>query len=157
MSYSALVVSNFFLRQSQIKGIGLTTPQLNFIVYIAHGLHLANNKGVLIDEPVETWNQVPVIRNVYYSFEQYQTNPIEEYCAIPFRVLYKKPPIIELTDLNFLNQISEKYCGFSYSQLSSIACGPGNPAESFNVKKQAATIPSEAIKNYFKSLISANP
>lgn len=154
LSYSALVVSNFFLRQSQIKGIGLTTPQLNLIVYIAHGLYLANNKGQLIDEPVEVWNEVPVVRNIYYSFEKYQTIPIEEYCAIPFNSLYKKSPTIDLADLNFFNQISEKYCGFFYSQLSSIACGPGNPAELFNVKNQAAIIPCEAIKKYFKNLIS---
>lgn len=78
MPFDALAVANYFLDKAEEEGRSLTHMQLQKLVYIAHGWHLAITGEPLIYERVEAWPYGPVIPNLYQQFKQFGSGPVTE-------------------------------------------------------------------------------
>lgn len=70
-------VARELLRLAREDGKSLTNMQLQKLVYIAHGLHLAYHDKPLLNEEVSAWKHGPVIPKVYYAFKQYLNTAID--------------------------------------------------------------------------------
>ncbi|PWK52859.1 Panacea domain-containing protein [Pleionea mediterranea] len=70
-------VARELLKLANKDGKSLTNMQLQKLVYIAHGLHLAYHDKPLLDEEVSAWKHGPVIPKVYYAFKQYLNTAID--------------------------------------------------------------------------------
>ncbi|MGT8840350.1 Panacea domain-containing protein, partial [Vibrio cholerae] len=71
MAKKAVEVAKELLFLAKGSGINLTNMQIQKLVYIAHGLHLAIQKEALLEEPVRAWKHGPVIPEVYRAYKQY--------------------------------------------------------------------------------------
>lgn len=74
--YRAVDVAVEILRAGANHGKRFTHMQLQKLVYIAHGLSLANRNLPLIRENVNAWKFGPVIPEIYDRFKRYGAEPI---------------------------------------------------------------------------------
>jgi len=83
MSHPTKAVANWLLEQYQNERHACTQLQLNKLVYIAHGWHLAADSAGdgLIDDKVIAWKYGPVIPSLREEFSQYGSRPIAEYAT----------------------------------------------------------------------------
>ncbi len=72
----AAAVANAVLQMADAEGRALTHMQLQKLVYITHGWHLAVTARPLISETVEAWKYGPVIPELYELLKQFGREPV---------------------------------------------------------------------------------
>ncbi len=68
-------------------GDNITNLKVQKLVYYAQGFHLAWYQDVLFDDPIEAWAHGPVVRDLYFKYQLYGSNPLptpEEFDPVVF-------------------------------------------------------------------------
>ncbi len=144
MAHKPRVIANWFLSTAALEGEALTQMELQKLVYIAHGWHLALLDEPLIDEVVEAWKWGPVIPSLYRSFARFGAS------AIPAESM--KPTLPEKTE-SLLNDVWEVYKRFTAAELSAMTHKPNTPW-SLAFKKEIRNIPisNDSIKLHYNEM-----
>ncbi len=153
---SPLAISNFFIKEANLKSIELTPMKLLKLVYLAHAWHLGLYNEPLIDEPVYAWKYGPVVTSVYYEFRDYHNSQITSPTKLPFSMIVPFP-----TDEKtpFLTKIWTLYKDYNGVQLSSMTHKVGTPWYNVWVNENgknrlSAVIPNSLIQEYYQSKIN---
>ena len=117
--YPALDIAVYFLRKAREERKELTPMQVQKLVYLAHGWHLAIEGEPLLDEQVEAWQYGPVIPSLYHEFKYCGARPIKHIPESQFFPEGNLKPI--------LDRVWEVYGDFSGSQLSTMTHKQGSP------------------------------
>ncbi|WP_105174475.1 Panacea domain-containing protein [Pseudoalteromonas sp. T1lg122] len=152
---NAVDVAREFLRLAKDAGQPLTNMQIQKLVYIAHGVHLAREDEALLDEEVNAWKHGPVIPAVYLAFKQYLNKEIdlskEARENVPLSL--KEKDSVKFTFDNFA-----KYNGWTLRDITHKEGSPwhkiwfdGNGYETYN-----AEIPNRTIKEHYKNIFRTN-
>lgn len=160
--YPATTIANEFLRKAGSAGSTLTHMQVQKLVYLAHGWHLALTDGdPLIKERVLAWQYGPVIEELYYEFAGFKRDPIDrrfvDLMADKMGLDALFEPSISEDDAmarNVIDAVWEGYSHYSGSQLSSLTHQPDTPWDQAQ-KQHKSTIRDEVIRDHFRQLASA--
>ena|SRR5258708_975457 len=78
MQYDARQIANCLLDTGDRRGIELTHLAIQKLVYFSHGLAYARFGEGLVLNRFEAWKNGPVIRELYFAFNQFEENPITD-------------------------------------------------------------------------------
>lgn len=162
MGYSAKEVANYFLDLAGKEGVELSPLQIQKLVYIAHGWHLAIYEEPLVDdEYAEAWEYGPVFPSLYYEFKEFGADPIKRFAVEAYYIDFLKKwetstPSIKKNDIEtqeFLNHIWKLHKELTGGQLINLTHKEGSPWKqtrdrSSNIRN--ADIDNETIENYYK-------
>ena len=161
-------VANHFLDLVSRDSRYFTQMQLQKLVYVSHGWHLAIfNSGLTSDEP-EAWDYGPLYRNLWVAIRKYGSNPVTE-------KIRERDFAIDLTNsaednskegekfchasLNadqekLLQRIFDVYGSLQAFELSALTHQEGTPWYIVFVDKglKREKIPSDIIKKHFVSI-----
>src|SRR4051812_22713719 len=80
--YDARQIANCLLDFGDERGLSLTHLALQKIVYFSHGLSYARFGHPLILNRVEAWKRGPVVRELYFAFNNFGERPISSRAKI---------------------------------------------------------------------------
>lgn len=147
--YPVLVVADAFLKLAKRKGKLLTPLQLMKLVYIAHGFYLAMREGDLFSDRIEAWKYGPVIPELYHATKQYGRSPI------PLQSVGDDDPSLAKEDLDFVNEVYEKYGHLSGVALSSLTHKPGTPwYKLYEDGVLQIEIPDHEIQTHYRGIVN---
>ena len=135
--YSALAVANHFINKARENKTTITHLQLQKLVFLAHGWHLAlheNNAPLISDEYAEAWKHGPVFPSLYHELKHNRGKPVKEYAEDMFAdasghfVIFT--PEVDGNDeevILLLEKIYEVYGHWTGGQLISLTHQQGTP------------------------------
>lgn len=163
MPHSSLVVANQFLGLAQEENCPLTHMQVQKLVYLAHGWHLALMGAPLVEEPFEAWEYGPVNRRLYDALRQYGRQAIARLIRwgddTPFPGDDDGIAQEEMAnhETAIINEVWRLYGKFPAFKLSALTHQEGSPwANAYRGRGTNPIIPQAAITEYFERL-SAEP
>lgn len=162
MGYSAKEVANYFLDLAGKEGIELSPLQIQKLVYIAHGWHLAIYEDPLIDdEYAEAWEYGPVFPSLYNEFKEFGADPIKRLATEAYYIDFLEEwststPSIKRNDAEtqeFLNHIWKLHKELTGGQLINLTHTEGSPWKqtrdrSGNIRN--ADIDNRIIEKYYR-------
>jgi uncharacterized phage-associated protein len=128
--YPAAAVANAMQAKAAAEGRPLTHMQLQKLVYIAHGWHMAVTGRPLIRETVEAWKYGPVIPDLYDQLKSFGGAPVTDpvpwwdYDAGLERV---SPPTFPTDTRDVLDRVWAAYKHLNGLQLSTLTHQKGTP------------------------------
>lgn len=147
----AVNIAREFLRLAKEDEKSMTNMQLQKLVYIAHGVHLARENETLLDEEVNAWKHGPVIPDVYYAFKQYLNTNIDLDKEVKNQGELNAK---ELESIQFTYDNFGEYNGWTLREVTHRKGSPwykiwydGNGNETFN-----AVIPNKDIQEHYKNI-----
>jgi uncharacterized phage-associated protein len=147
MVTDALTVANYFIQKGVKSNKPITQVQLQKLVYIAHGWHLALEKGPLFNDQVCAWKYGPVIPVLHKVFKGFGSSNIE--FTTDFADL--SPNNEETKEL--LNVVWETYGSMPASKLIALTHKEGTPWHKvYQPNFMDTVIPNESIKQHYVSL-----
>lgn len=163
--HSAKAIANYFLDLGDEENIEITPMQIQKLVYIAHGYHLAKTDYPLISDRIEAWQYGPVIPALYDEFSHLGPEPIYERAYE--EVIATIGPIgsIAQTDSNetkdVLNTVWDEYKMYTAIELSTMTHEPNSPWDTtkkrgWNRVKKNPPIDNETIKDYYRKQIGGD-
>jgi uncharacterized phage-associated protein len=156
MPYPALTVANSFISLAQSEGRTLTNMQVQKLVFLAHGFHMAYpqfNGEPLVSESAMAWTWGPVFPPLYNKLKRFGNQSIQE--LIPGEA--GKPPttVSETSPAHSLiKAVWLAYGKFTGMQLSNMTHRQGTPWQKVWRLVPLGVIPNELIATYYKELIS---
>lgn len=152
--YSAVDVAVAILKTAQEKGFTLTQMQVQKLVYVAHGLSLAQRDLPLIKEHINAWQYGPVIPEIYARFKAYASSEIR----VEELPEFKSNQDLDLETQRILNDVVDNFARLSGGQLSELSHRSGSPWHNvwFDRKGQVirgAVIPNELIKPHYQHIL----
>ncbi|MDR3228839.1 MAG: DUF4065 domain-containing protein [Puniceicoccales bacterium] len=156
--YTALTVANTFIGLAKSEGWALTNMQVQKLVFLAHGFHMAHpwfKREALVSEPVEAWRWGPVFPSLYTKLKEFGGQPIRE--PIPAK-RGEQPSAVPDTDPAYalIKAVWKAYGKFNGIQLSRMTHLPGSPWQQVWDFIPRGIIPNELISNYYEGLTSKN-
>lgn len=162
MGYSAKEVANYFLDLASKEGIELSPLQIQKLVYIAHGWHLAIyglEDPLIDDEYAEAWEYGPVFPSLYHEFKKFGAGPIKRLATEAYYIDFldewgTSTPSIKKNDSEtqaFLNHIWKLHKGLSGGQLINLTHKGDSPWKKTRDKSgniRNADIDNKIIKEY---------
>lgn len=163
MGYSALAVANYFIDKAKKNPI--THLQLQKLVYLAHGWHLAlheDNAPLIYDEYAEAWKHGPVFPSLYHELKHNGSRPVKR-CAEdahmdPSGHITMFTPKVDSDDgevIGLLDRIYEVYGHWTGGQLTSLTHRQGTPwselTDSGSDIKRNEHIDDDKIRAFFES------
>ncbi|WP_217522081.1 Panacea domain-containing protein [Vibrio metschnikovii] len=147
---NAVDVAREFINLAKEDGKRLTNLQLQKLVYIAHGIHLAKSGQPLLDQEVNAWKHGPVIPSVYNVFKKYKNSPIE---------YSEGSDVIDLNDYE-KESIKDTYVNFGKFNgwtLREVTHKEGSPWYKVwhedGSAKLNAIIPNDIIKSHYDEIV----
>ena len=128
--FDSRAVANWFLDRADADGRELTHAQLQKLVYLAHGWHLANVGKPLIRDEVQAWPYGPIIPVLYQEFKQYGDLPIN---GRAFEFDFGRRENVDIAadlpavTLSVLEKTWIAYGDFSGADLSAFTSEEGSP------------------------------
>jgi uncharacterized phage-associated protein len=150
--YPALDIALKMLEIAKKDGEILTHLQLQKLVYIAHGLSLAQHGKPLLKEGVETWRYGPVIPSIYHKFKRFGSGVLRK---------YKKSSLaIDESSQELLEYVVKKFSLYSGTQLSSLTHQKDSPWYKVWYDREGreirgALIPDEIIKEHYDKILES--
>ena len=163
MPHDVLAVANYFLDRAGRAGRSLTHMQLQKLVYIAHGWHLAITGQPLIYERVEAWPYGPVIPDLYQQFKDFGSRPVTEPAMTVDLDTWEPVPYslerdgLDPTTKEVLDRVWETHGRYTGVELSSITHQPGTPWDQIartevGGRPRGRVMPTETIREYYNHL-----
>lgn len=123
-TYDPRAIANEFIERN---GGPLNQMQLQKLVYIAHGWHLAIARKPLTSDRIEAWDGGPVYRRIWDHFRDYGTSVPEKGKMVDPTTA--KPILADLTKQqhDVIDHVWSKYGGYSGIELSEMTHEPGTP------------------------------
>ena len=158
--YPAAAVADALLEKAWAEGRTLNHMQLQKLVYMAHGWHLAVTTEPLIEDTVEAWTFGPIIPTLYDDLKRYGTDPVPKPVAWwdgrAGQFSARAPEFPEAT-ADVINRVWEGYKNMSDLQLSTLAHRKGTPwydllGELPERKRREVPIPDGNIRDYYVHL-----
>lgn len=150
MPYSAAAVANEFLRLARRDLKRLTNMQLQKLVYIAHGFHLAITGQPLFYNNVHAWPWGPVIPKLYNRLKKYGSGIVSE--QIPRDESSPEGDIAPLAK-SIIENVWRSYGQRSGPELSRVTHKADTPwSQTWNTEKYGI-IPNELIQTYYRRLL----
>lgn len=148
--YNAITLAHYFVRESQNSKVPITTFKAEFMVYFAHGWHLAIDGRPLIDEPIKAWRHGPVVESVHKFYSKVKDI---------YRTLDESQlDAIKEMDQEFLDGIWMHYGHLNEMQMLSLCTEDGTPWFATYQRSSLELVISEnKIKNHYKILHVSNP
>lgn len=157
MSYPASLIAFAFVKKGIDEGNPVTQMKLQKMVYFAHGMHLALDRGALIKETFQAWKFGPVVPEIYQDYKIYGSGPIT---TTDLLRIFSTGQICDNEDLKKIDKKAQESVDDAWSvlkeldalSLSAWTHKDGSPWKKFY--KNGVTdiiIPNEEIKEYFKS------
>ena len=116
----AIATAERMLHNAEARGEGLNTQQVAKLVILAQGWMLGLYGRPLYGQRVEAWRYGPMVRCVYRRYRHHGGNPIEG----PHHTHDDR---FDEWERNLIDQVSERYAGWTGVQLSSITNKEGTP------------------------------
>lgn len=151
MPYSAARIANAFLVLAKQYDKQLTNMQLQKLVYIAHGFHLAFFGQPLFYNEVKAWDWGPVIPKLYMALKRYGAGVVTDLIPID------EPQEIDSRAMSVLKKVWTAYGPYSGPQLSTITHQKDTPWRETYEKDKYGIIPNELIAAHYKKLIDERP
>ena len=140
--YDARQVTSWFIERAAKDGRVLSVAQMMKLLFIAHGWHLALRDKPLFGNRIEAWGVGPVIMDVYKTFRPQGRRPGKPDPRFP--------AVADQSDVDFLEQIYDRYSGISFQHLSNLTHTAGGPWETaLKWGKRCAEIPDELIAAHY--------
>lgn len=76
---TALNVANTFLARAKQDNVDVTPMKLQRLIYIFYKEYLKKTNEKLFEEKFEVWKYGPVLSDVYYAFQKYRANAIDDF------------------------------------------------------------------------------
>jgi len=76
---TALNVANTFLARAKQDNVDVTPMKLQKLIYIFYKEYLKKTNEKLFEEKFEVWKYGPVLSDVYYAFQKYRANAIDDF------------------------------------------------------------------------------
>lgn len=148
--YSPKAVANEFLKRAGDANKPLTQLELQKLVYMAHGWHLAVTGKPLVNESAEAWKFGPVYGSLYSAFADFGAAPIDRLANDGFEI----PEVPEGESLNIIRTTWDSYKSWTPAQLVSDTHRPGSPwhrvfEREGGKDKHRPPIPDSLIHDYF--------
>ena len=151
MAYQTSIIALAFVKKSIDDGNPITQMKLQKLVYFAHGIHLALDRGALVKEVFQAWEFGPVIPAIYQEYKLYGRIPITSTDYL--EGVEKKNHIVEKLDAEARDSIDVTWQNLKYIdalKLSRWTHMEGSPwKESYRDNVTDIVIPNEKIKAYF--------
>lgn len=153
------VIANEFLNRAKSNGKTLTQMQLQKLVYIAHGWHLALFSSPLTDDSPQAWDYGPVYPELWEALRKYGRSVVDSPIKIgDFGIGAFDPDcdkVVSATLSNeketLLDKVFELYGEFHAFQLSALTHKEDTPwYEVFvNSNQKKGVINNELIRGHF--------
>lgn len=149
--YNALSVAHYFVSASLHSDIPITPYKAEFLVYFAHGWHLAIDGRSLISEKVKAWRHGPVIESIHKFYNKSKTNihaTVEDFDINE----------VKERDREFLDGIWLYYNHLNEIELLSLCTDDGTPWFMVHEKSSGELIiDNQRIKQHYRLLHISNP
>lgn len=144
MTYDACQIANWFIIRARQDERVLTIMSILKLTYIAHGMHLAKKGRPLFSNEIQAWRYGPVIVDVYQASRK-QGMKISA-------LLPGESEIEDLSVVQLLEEVWNKYGGLSSFQLSKRTHVPGGPWHlASKIGGWYAPIPDELILQHYRA------
>ena len=148
-NYLPLAAANEFIRLAAPNGV--SHMKLQKLVYLAHGLWLAEHDEPFLSRAPQVWQYGPVFEDLYHELKGFRRSPIKEPQA-----LFDEPPFIDDAEVKAtIAKTWERFKDWSAIQLSDLTHKVGSPwsniAERHGFKVPLGTqIPASDIRDYVR-------
>lgn len=160
VEHSSLAIANEFIfrGQTEARTRYLTNMQLQKLVYLAHGWHLAVEGEPLLNDHIEAWQFGPVIRRLYDAIKKWGRNPINDL------ILWGDDTDFDFDDRNIakadlseqskavIDKVWKEYGDLKAFQLSALTHAAGTPWEQSFEPYQNVVISNDVIRKHFVEL-----
>lgn len=144
---TAQETANYFIwraNQDEQYGDNITNLKLQKLVYYAQGFHLAWYEEPLFGEQIEAWAHGPVVRPLYFKFQEYGAYPIPTPDGFD-------PALVDDHTKAVLEEVYAVYGQFSAWGLRNLT----HEEDPWKDTARNAVIPQEAMKNYFAETLTS--
>lgn len=155
--YPAVLIAYAFVKKGIEDGNPVTQMKLQKLVYFAHGLHLAQGFGPLIEEKFQAWKFGPVVPRLYQVYKFYGSDFIDDTTRL-FWTINNNKESLEFS-VSQLNERAKKTIDITWDllrdvdaiRLSAWTHEQGSPWEKhFESNTYEVNIPNKDIEEYFK-------
>jgi uncharacterized phage-associated protein len=150
MSYSSITIANKFIELAKRENKKLTNMQLQKLVFLANGFSLALMNSPLSYHNIHAWQWGPVFPQLYKSFSQYGSNPIES--AAPVSAIEAIPDSGHEAEL--IESVWKNFGNKTGPQLSALTHEQGSPWETTWNANQYGIIDPNLIKKYYQNKLN---
>ncbi|MCB0826270.1 MAG: DUF4065 domain-containing protein [Armatimonadetes bacterium] len=162
-SYPCEAVANWFIKKFQGDQKAITQLQLQKLVYIAHGWHLASsvNTDGIIAEAIFAWKYGPVIPRLWEEFAQFGSRPITDFATDEVDGHIFVPDISnhspQAWEIQLLDYVYDVYGRLTGPQLIELTHKPGTPwhsvTEGGTKISSNKLINNSVIRDYYAQLL----
>lgn len=151
-------VANHFLECARQEGRALTALQVTYLLYLAHGWHLAYFDRPLLNELVWAGRQGIQLLGFDGALRKHGTAGIREaFRSGPRPCDYEFSPALSQEAMALLNQVWVNYARFSGQDLLWMCTRPGSPwAKAWNGQTERS-VPDAAIQAHFAAQLEHPP
>lgn len=150
---SPVRAANIILERAAHQGQSLTPLQVMKLVYMAHGVHLANFDQPLLTENVQAWQYGPVVPSLYQAMKRFRNAPVQP-ARLPTNAWDRSEP--SDAERRSLEAVYDTYGRYSGPALSNLTHRPGSPWSA--VWRPGVTnlqIPNSLIAQHYKAARAA--
>lgn len=117
---TALNVANTFIDRAKQDDINITPMKLQRLIYIFYKEYLKKTNKKLFAEKFEVWKYGPVLSDVYYAFQKYRANAINDFYYDNNRHYTTVKLIPGTAFYSVFNAVWNKYSHYSGTFLSDL-------------------------------------
>lgn len=151
MIYDPYILANFFIEKGISTKTFMSPHKVEFLIYFAHGWHLAIDGRPFIDEKVKAWRHGPVIESIHKRYVKMKSGVhgcFDDQACAKVRGL----------DVNFLEGIWNYYSHLNEVEMLNLCTKRGTPWELvYERSSSEIVIEDSKIKQYYKMLHITHP
>lgn len=148
--YDAVTLTHFFVKRSLDTKIPITAHKVEFMVYFAHGWHMAIDGRGLFSEKVKAWKHGPTIESVHKFYKNVKD----------IRDLLDVSAVETITedDRSFLEGIWLYYSHLNEVEMQSLCLDEGTPWHTIYEKSsKELVLDDKIIEQHYRLLHLSNP